>query len=95
MKKVYALLGVCAALGAFCVPAPAQAAPAIEDQAIWGENFIWGEILTEQAIWGDIILPAGTLMGYSVASANSVYVWALVPGASGPILLEEKLIWGN
>lgn len=95
MKKTFALLGVCAALGAFCVSAPVQAAPVVDENITWGENIIWGGVTTEQAIWGDVVIPAGTLIGYSVASENSVYVWAWLPGASAPVIIGEQAIWGN
>jgi hypothetical protein len=101
MKRIFTLLGVCALVASLSMPASVKAAP-VDDQALWGENITWGEniiwggIIGDNITWGETTLPAGTLIGLSVASADTVYVWAWVPGTSAPFIVaeEDKAIWG-
>lgn len=92
MKRLFALLGVCAALGAFSVPAPAQAVVNIG----WGENISWGGVGTTSVTYGSVTLPAGTRIGISLATTTTVYVWARITSTSTPfvVAIEDKAIWG-
>lgn len=92
MRRFFALVGACAALGAFSVPAPAQAAVNIG----WGDNISWGGATTTSVTYGSVTLPAGTLIGISLASTTKVYVWARVSSTSTPfvVAIEDRAIWG-
>ncbi len=78
-------------LGAFSIPAPAQAT-----SISWGDSISWGGATTTTVTYGSTILPPGTLIGLSYASSTKVNVWAKTPGSSTPFIVavEDKAIWG-
>jgi hypothetical protein len=94
MKRVLTLLGALALVASLSTPASVKAAP-VSKNITWGESIIWGGFIGDNITWGETVLPAGTLIGYSVASSNSVYVWAWVPGAATPVIIGEQAIWGT